>query len=617
MSQAAHFSTPEPEITFWTAAPAITGLLDEAKSALPVRRFPHVMKLNPASTAVEASYRLAYGTDFLYVLIQIEKTPIVCRDRGYQHGDGMLLALGAVQPEGKITPEYYLLGFWPDPEIPGGVGKMLWGYNGTWPLRGMDESTRFVVKEVDGRIHFELLLPWKEVPPYHPWLSEKPGLSLVFSEATAEDSVNYHGLIAPEEDAQSPDTVGIVQMTFESPALAQGMQTYITGSRHGTPADNLPLHVVTLAAQADTEEVSLYAMAGEGNSVAYASIQYPCEPGLTRREESMPTDDLIPGGYQLRWVSQKDSSKGMFGFSLLPPFDPQAEEMRLNQLEHTVPAGTANTLRFKMQDLQQELSRLKAYEICPRQRIGIEKYHRLVEKIESGEDSIANGRGIMRRAFRSKLDNTLQPYSISVPAEYDPRHSYPLMVFLHGSDRDDTELPLYTFLCELKNWIVLMPFGRGMLNYYTRDNAQEDIQEAIEDVCLNYSIDEDHMVVGGFSMGGYGAYRTYYETPNRYQGAAVFSGLPRPEEGTFPNLDQYPNFLNDAYLQPFDHARVFIFHGTGDHNAPFRLTEQVAQKLRSVGADVTFKAQSGTGHDIPNEENTLAFSNWLDAILAK
>ncbi len=607
----------EPEVAFLKTALVLNGILEGDKINLTPRKFTRLIKSDPVNPSVDAGFRLAYGTDFLYIMLEIEKEKFVCRDRGYQNGDGMLLLLGTLKPGQKTTNEFFLFGFWPDPNALGGVQKMLWCYNGMWPMDRVDDSTKFFVGVSNGHVVFELCLAWKDAFPYHPWLTENMGFDLMYTEAVGTDGVNYHAIAFQEgnESASQEIVYSSVKLLFEQPVLDQGMQTYLIGSRHLFQRESLPILGVTIAAETGTENLRILTMAGETGFLAREDVKQACGAGLTRWKASIPTADLIPGGYQLLWNSRTNPSSGKICLSLLPRLDPQSEIARLDQLEGATSFGTLNTLRFRLQNIQQELARLKPYDICPELRIETEKYYDLVHNLEQGNDGIAGSRGVLRRAFCSKVDDTLQPYSILIPQTYAPKRQYPLLVFLHGSDRDDTELGRYKFLHALKDWIVLMPKGRGPRSYYTVDHAQQDIQEAIQDACTNYSIDERHMVVGGFSMGGYGAYRTYYETPDRYRGIAVFSGLPNIFEDAFPGCTNHPDFLKDKYLEPFKQINAFIFHGTGDRNAPYHLTERMIEKLKNIGAQITFTPQDDTGHSEPNEANQNTFYRWMDNIL--
>jgi dienelactone hydrolase len=71
-----------------------------------------------------------------------------------------------------------------------------------------------------------------------------------------------------------------------------------------------------------------------------------------------------------------------------------------------------------------------------------------------------------------------------------------------------------------------MTDGRGTSNCFTDDGAETDVREAIEDVIKNYPVNASEIILAGFSMGGYGAYRIYYEYPAMFKGIAVFPGHP-------------------------------------------------------------------------------------------
>jgi predicted esterase len=180
-------------------------------------------------------------------------------------------------------------------------------------------------------------------------------------------------------------------------------------------------------------------------------------------------------------------------------------------------------------------------------------------------------------------------------------------VFLHGSGQDDRGQLDRDYLPQ--DFILLAPNGRGTSNAYTADRAQDDIREAVEDVCANYSVDRSRVVLAGFSMGGYGVYRTQFEDPKRYRALAVFSG--HPDLGSRFTGSNQPNFLDDTNLAPFRGVPVFIFHGTRDRNCPFEDTQAVVRKLEKAGALVETRYEEGKGHELPSPQTAAAFLNWL------
>jgi hypothetical protein len=71
----------QPPIPFLSHAPVIDGVLTPDKAQLPARRFAHTFKMDPGNPDFDLCYRLAYGTDYLYLYIQVDAETFICRDR--------------------------------------------------------------------------------------------------------------------------------------------------------------------------------------------------------------------------------------------------------------------------------------------------------------------------------------------------------------------------------------------------------------------------------------------------------------------------------------------------------------------------------------------------------
>jgi len=187
----------------------------------------------------------------------------------------------------------------------------------------------------------------------------------------------------------------------------------------------------------------------------------------------------------------------------------------------------------------------------------------------------------------------------------------PLVVYLHGSGQDDrghfdddtTEEP----------YIRLAPRGRGTSNVYTTDHAQDDIREAIDDVCRNYTIDKRRIVLTGFSMGGYGVYRTFVEMPKRFCALAIFSGS--PNMATRWLGPGHPDFSTPASVAPFRAMPMFIFHGRRDRNVPVEYTDSLVVNLKKAGAKVEYVREEEKGHEAPSPAARKKYSAWLEAQL--
>ncbi len=216
----------------------------------------------------------------------------------------------------------------------------------------------------------------------------------------------------------------------------------------------------------------------------------------------------------------------------------------------------------------------------------------------------------LEKVYRSKLDSTLQPYIVKLPQNYDQQKKYPLIVYLHGSGGDEKNIHRVPYFFP-DEFFGLSVNGRGPLTDYCYDNAQDDIAEAIAEVEKEYSIDYDNIILAGTSMGGFGVYRTFFETPEKFKAVASFSGLPK---GKIAGPEQ-PNFLESRYLKNFKNLYIFIFHQVDDPLCPYEMVEKSVGIFRENGAIVEFLPENTEGHGNPGPETIAAYHRWLRKVI--
>ena len=116
--------------------------------------------------------------------------------------------------------------------------------------------------------------------------------------------------------------------------------------------------------------------------------------------------------------------------------------------------------------------------------------------------------GLVVRGYRSRIDDSVQPYGLVVPASYreGTGHQHRLDFWFHGRNGNLSEI---SFISDRENnrgeftpedTFVLHPYGR-----YCNANkfaGEVDAFEALENVRKHYPIDENRISVRGFSMGG-------------------------------------------------------------------------------------------------------------------
>jgi hypothetical protein len=237
----------DPEVTFLPERPSIDGRLDEELSNLPVRQFALLRKSNPDNPVPPVHYRLAYGTDFLYVYIEAEAKGLTYRDRAFQNGDGFSLVIAKPRPDDEPTKEFYVLSCsavnksdleW--------TRRVFWYYNVDNIFLSASENTRLEFRDGDGVISFELLLPWSDVHPYHPWISDAIGFNLQFVKAIGDKGFNrykvFHGTVGREN---SPRWYGYLK--FQKPTKATQPQTFVSADRRNVE-EGKPVNAIAVTA---------------------------------------------------------------------------------------------------------------------------------------------------------------------------------------------------------------------------------------------------------------------------------------------------------------------------------------------------------------------------------
>lgn len=604
--------TEKINIPFFENTPASNRHAEKDWNAVKWRNFSRVEKTNEQNKDFVVRYKIAYNYLYLYLLLETNSDSIIHRDRAYQNGDGFHMVI-AMPDSGKPTGQFYVLRFSPADQsknLP--AGKGIWYYNIDLSGKSLGPSTQFECRTAQGKSYFELILPWSEIYPYHPLFSDGIGLNLCFVKAIGRKERNFYYMKYDEKIQWELHKREYILANFESPAsIGSSYSLARIQRKNSVTGDPLKIKVISFSPASIMNRVSITVRSADNYSYAGIYKEIPTSEGLNVNEFVLPVDKLLPGGYKIVWRCS-DNSEGEIPLSILPEINYDKENTGLQEIENHISEGDYNTLQFMVQDIVRDYSDLKDYETAGNIRETYSGYRRVLGELKTNSHLLSDKTGIFRRAFRSKIDNTLQPYSIKVPKDFDRKKAYPLFVMLHGSGSNDQEMLGGVQLTE-NNFIEIAPYGRGTSNCFTADSAQVDVKEAISDAIRNYPIDTAKIIIAGFSMGGYGAYRIFYEYPQLFKGVAVFSG--HPNLATQWLGEGYPDFLDLKYLKPFKNIPVFIYHSRNDLNCPFDLTEKLVVRLKEAGAKVEFVTTQDTGHGLIDKDNLSTYYAWLRRIL--
>ena len=145
-------------------------------------------------------------------------------------------------------------------------------------------------------------------------------------------------------------------------------------------------------------------------------------------------------------------------------------------------------------------------------------------------------RGLVVRGYRSRIDDSIQPYGLVVPPSYSLHsgHRWRLDFWFHG--RGETLSELAFLQDRMKNPGEFAPADTIVLHLYgrycngNRFAGETDFWEALADVRSLYPIDEDRMIVRGFSLGGAACWHFATHYAAMWAAAAPGAGFSETEE---------------------------------------------------------------------------------------
>lgn len=244
------------------------------------------------------------------------------------------------------------------------------------------------------------------------------------------------------------------------------------------------------------------------------------------------------------------------------------------------------------------------------------------ERAKSREENKApwvRRRGKLALGYRSRIDNSVQPYGLIVPKNYDRTVPIRLDVVLHGSTRP-VGMSELNFIARFDEgdgenpsppeapYIELHPLGR-VENCY-RWAGETDVFEAIEDVCLRYQIDRSRIVLRGMSMGASGTWHLGLKHPDFFVALGPYCGYVDTHKFSETPLDNFVKVgplpehqeLGLHMLDSIDYAAnagvVPAIACMGEKDIFFQAHVIMGEAMKKEGLTMVNLISPGTGHVI-------------------
>jgi len=265
----------------------------------------------------------------------------------------------------------------------------------------------------------------------------------------------------------------------------------------------------------------------------------------------------------------------------------------------------------------------------------IAKAKTLLQHGEERAQQLAEGKapwtaapGLIVRGYVSKIDKSVQPYGLVVPPTYSPNtpHRWRLDAWFHGRNETLSEV---NFLSDRernpgeftpRNTIVLHLYGRFC--NASQLAGEVDFFEALGAVKRQYNIDENRILVRGFSMGGASAWQIGAHWAGRWAGVAPGAGFSESAQFLRLNLTApgAPTWWEQKlfhYADATDYAVNLTNTATvaynGDQDGQKQAADMMERAMAEEGLRLTRVVGLKTGHRY-HPDSKVEIDRILDAV---
>jgi predicted esterase len=488
-----------------------------------------------------------------------------------------------------------------------------------------DVQSKIVVDSNQKSIVYEAEVPWKYVSFFRPFLKKKCRINLIYIDHDKKKRTIVQLFPDPGYDSRmSHKRLGLVFDFIPHSPTEPEFESLLDVDHFSQDEEKK----INLAINSPTDvqdwEVRFILSSREGNVPSKKSLSF--SKGMNILSFPIDTANQPTGLYDLSLGVLDDHGALKFSddaqFFLLNKKEYESLESKLAEvkkgdlyLKDAVFRESIPTLEIRLQWIKQLVEGPAPWADLESLREWNQEARELFKNVDAGKPALFPPGVTVRMAYRSEIDNSLQPYSVLIPFNYDEKKPWPLLVTLHDVGADDRRaLASISFPYSRPqkkdsgvNFIVLAPLARGLSDWYVGESAQE-VLDCISQFKKLYNVDEKKMAIDGFYMGGYGAWRTALLHPDMFKAVVVRSGRTSP-----PGSVKGENILD--LLDRGKALDFLIVHGNDDEIAPVEDIRKAVARMEELKIRVKFIEVKRAGHRDYNRWPDIL--EWLKDIIGK
>jgi len=585
------------------------GNLDEWNSIedLPVHFYPGGKQVEPSSD-VTVTVKFTFDSEYFYAAVKAIDDSFEFPNRSWRYGDGFYLTF--IDPyQGNQSDRFCSFGFSRQGKLD---TKALINRDGVYFPETSIEDVRIKIipDALQKIITYEIAIPWKYITPFKPFIHKHWGINLIYVDRDQGRRKIFQLFpdMSYDTEATNLRKGAIFNFLSQLPENHE-FQTSMNASHFFHDSEK----VITCAINSPSEQTGweIYYKLSSDNYTVSSANNIALERGINLFRLVIEDEHHLSGLYDvnLKIIDEKstlrfEEEKRYFVLNRneFNDLDSRLTEIKDRELftKDIIFRESIPILEIRLGWIEQFMEYSPPFSDINSLIQWYQETNVLFRDVNRGTPALFPIGKIVRLAHRSKIDNTLQPYSIFIPESYEKNVPTPLFVSLHGSGVDEKRTIQYVtrVLQNRLNCVILSPKARGLSDWYLGDSGR-DVIECIDHLKKLYNIDERNIILDGFSVGGYGAWRLGLRYPDLFKAVIIRSGA----------VAAPFHLRGDMIIDLLDKGKglnIFIVHGDKDNAVPVENARKAVEKLNKLGIKHSYIEVKGAAHG--------GYDKWADIL---
>ena len=206
------------------------------------------------------------------------------------------------------------------------------------------------------------------------------------------------------------------------------------------------------------------------------------------------------------------------------------------------------------------------------------------------------------------VDGVTYKYQVFVPANWNKKVKWPVILFLHGYGEEGEDGLLQTdvgLATAIRNHVDRFPFVVAIpqcrkQDWWTSPAMEAQALKALDQTMKEFKGDPQRVYLTGLSMGGFGTWGFASQHPGKFAALVpICGGIRLGRAADMPNYRDVDDSADPytATAQKIGKTPVWVFHGGADDTVPVTESRQMVEALKAANGNVRYTEYPGVKHN--------------------